>query len=109
MRLVCALISGVSAQMTWPRNRFPDPMFVELDAHAIFSKFFGESGKQLVKLFQMLHQFLALPGAFLCIFLGTLFQWCDAYIGSNKAGGYRGVDRRSGDHIGVAEGGHGGL
>jgi SpoVK/Ycf46/Vps4 family AAA+-type ATPase len=51
-------------------SRYPQTLLVEINAHSLFSKWFSESGKLVMRLFKKIHDLVDDPDTFVCILIG---------------------------------------
>ncbi|KAI9087760.1 P-loop containing nucleoside triphosphate hydrolase protein [Phlyctochytrium arcticum] len=61
-----ALAQKLSVRLS---ERYAYGKLVEINSHSLFSKYFSESGKLVVKMFQQIHDFLEDEDAFVCILI----------------------------------------
>lgn len=53
-------------------HRYTRAKWIEVNAHSLFSKFFSESGKTVMRLFQSIWEDIKDQDVFVCLLLGTL-------------------------------------
>ncbi len=54
--------------------RYPQTLLVEINAHSLFSKWFSESGKLVMRLFKKIHDLVDDPDTFICILIGNALK-----------------------------------
>lgn len=54
------------------RDRYPHSVLVEINAHSLFSKWFSESGKLVMKLFRKIRELIEDPESLVCVLIGIL-------------------------------------
>lgn len=54
-------------------DRYESFYFIEINSHSLFSKWFSESGKLVVKMFDKIREYIEIPGAFICILMGKVY------------------------------------
>lgn len=57
-------------------SRYPTAVLVQINAHALFSKFFAESAKLVLRVFKTLHMRLD-EGGFVCVVMGMKIIYVD--------------------------------
>ena len=62
-------LGRLSSELDMNLKRFSGQL-VEINAHSIFSKWFSESGKLVMKLFAKIKELVEDPEAFVCVLLG---------------------------------------
>jgi hypothetical protein len=62
-----ALAQKLSIRMA---SRYPQTLLVEINAHSLFSKWFSESGKLVMRLFKKIHDLVEDQDSFICILIG---------------------------------------
>jgi SpoVK/Ycf46/Vps4 family AAA+-type ATPase len=68
-----ALAQKLSIRM---RSRYPQTLLVEINAHSLFSRWFSESGKLVMRLFKKIQDLVDDPESFICILIGIAFLFC---------------------------------
>lgn len=66
-----SLAQKLSIQLS---ERYESFYFIEINSHSLFSKWFSESGKLVVKMFDRIREYIQIPNAFVCILIGMIRQ-----------------------------------
>lgn len=57
-------------------HRYTYGQLIEINAHSLFSKWFSESGKLVMKLFQRIHEMVEDDQSFVCVLIGAYIDEC---------------------------------
>lgn len=68
-----ALAQQLSIRSTKLKGRMVNVKIVEVNCHSLFSKWFSESGKQIMTMFQEIRKLAQKENAFVCLLIGMLF------------------------------------
>ena len=57
-------------------DRYPRGLLVEINSHSLFSKWFSESGKLVMKMFQKIDEFMNDEESLICLLIGKQHDPC---------------------------------
>jgi hypothetical protein len=63
-------LQSAKQMMIWFECRYSNCQLIEINAHSLFSKWFSESGKLVLKMFEKIKEFVEDETSFVCVLIG---------------------------------------
>lgn len=67
-----ALAQKISIRLS---SKYNECFLIEINAHSLFSKWFSESGKLVMKMFAKIKEYIDIPDSFVCILIGMNYYF----------------------------------